>query len=299
MWTHSQGVYPLRDALARTLKLDPATISVRHVQGPGCYGHNGADDAAADAAVIAMQTPGKPVRVRWRREEEFGFEPVSPAMVVTAHAVLDDGRAARPTGRPRSGAGGTRAGRAAAAICSPPKRCPTRRRAPPADRVVEPARRRHAQWRAALRVSGKAHRPSPDRRDAGAHLVVARARRHAQCLRDRIVDGRAGRARRRGPGRLPAVGIDRSAGPRGHRAGRAAWPTGGGVAGRHRPGPRHRLRPLQEHGRLCRGRRRGRGRRGGAADRGCGAPPMPVLSSIRTARSTSSKAASSRARAGP
>src|SRR5215472_1531660 len=89
VWTHSQGVYPLRDALARTLKLDPATISVKHVQGPGCYGHNGADDAAADAAVIALRTPGKPVRVRWRREDEFGFEPVSPAMLVTVRAVLD------------------------------------------------------------------------------------------------------------------------------------------------------------------------------------------------------------------
>ena len=59
------------------------------MQGPGCYGHNGADDAAADAAVIAMRSPGKPVRVRWRREEEFGFEPVSPAMVVTVRAALD------------------------------------------------------------------------------------------------------------------------------------------------------------------------------------------------------------------
>ena len=89
VWTHSQGVYPMRDALARTLKLDPAAISVKHVQGPGCYGHNGADDAAADAAVIAFRRPGKPVRVRWRREEEFGFEPVSPAMVVTVSAALD------------------------------------------------------------------------------------------------------------------------------------------------------------------------------------------------------------------
>ena len=51
VWTHSQGVYPLRAALARTLKLDPAAIVVHHAQGPGCYGHNGADDAAADAAV--------------------------------------------------------------------------------------------------------------------------------------------------------------------------------------------------------------------------------------------------------
>jgi CO/xanthine dehydrogenase Mo-binding subunit len=89
VWTHSQGVFPLREALARALKLDRARIDVKHVQGPGCYGHNGADDAAADAAVIALRRPGVPVRVRWRREEEFGFEPVSPAMVVTVAATLD------------------------------------------------------------------------------------------------------------------------------------------------------------------------------------------------------------------
>ncbi len=59
------------------------------MQGPGCYGHNGADDAAADAATIALRRPGMPVRVRWRREEEFGFEPVSPAMVVRVEAALD------------------------------------------------------------------------------------------------------------------------------------------------------------------------------------------------------------------
>ena len=93
VWSHTQGVYPLRAALAKTLKLDPAAISVKHMQGPGCYGHNGSDDAAADAAVIAMRRPGVPIRVRWRREEEFGFEPVSPAMVTTVRATLDaDGR---------------------------------------------------------------------------------------------------------------------------------------------------------------------------------------------------------------
>jgi nicotinate dehydrogenase subunit B len=57
VWTHCQGVYPLRAALARTLKIHPAVISVKHVQGSGCYGHNGADDAAADAAVIAFLKP--------------------------------------------------------------------------------------------------------------------------------------------------------------------------------------------------------------------------------------------------
>jgi nicotinate dehydrogenase subunit B len=117
VWTHSQGVYPLRDALARTLKLDPARISVRHVQGPGCYGHNGADDAAADAAVVAFHRPGVPVRVRWRREEEFGFEPVSPAMVVTVRAALDAaGRPADWTAEIWSGRHSSRPGRGAALL---------------------------------------------------------------------------------------------------------------------------------------------------------------------------------------
>ena len=126
VWTHSQGVYPLRDALARTLKLDPAAISVKHVQGPGCYGHNGADDAAADAAVIAFRMPGKPVKVRWRREEEFGFEPVSPAMLVTTRAALDG--AGRPldwtteiwSGRHSSRPGGGGNLLAAEALPNPP-----------------------------------------------------------------------------------------------------------------------------------------------------------------------------------
>ncbi len=68
---------------------------MHHVQGSGCYGHNGADDAAADAAIIAMQMPGKPVRVRWTREEEFVHEPKTPAMVVKVRATLD--AAGKPT----------------------------------------------------------------------------------------------------------------------------------------------------------------------------------------------------------
>ena len=49
---------------------------MRHAHGAGCYGHNGADDVAVDAAVIALQMPDHCIRVQWRREEEFGFEPL-------------------------------------------------------------------------------------------------------------------------------------------------------------------------------------------------------------------------------
>jgi CO/xanthine dehydrogenase Mo-binding subunit len=125
VWTHAQGVYPLRAALAQSLGLDANKISVRHVQGPGCYGHNGADDVAADAAIIAMQIPGRPIRVRWRREEEFVYEPVSPAMVVKVRAALDDaGRPADWTAEIWSGTHSARPGSgnllAAQALPNPP-----------------------------------------------------------------------------------------------------------------------------------------------------------------------------------
>ncbi len=89
VWSHTQGVYPLRAALARVLDRKIETISVHHAQGAGCYGHNGADDAALDAAVIATLVPDRCIRVQWRREEEFGFEPLGSAMTVDVRAVLD------------------------------------------------------------------------------------------------------------------------------------------------------------------------------------------------------------------
>src|SRR6185312_14759434 len=90
VWSHTQGVYPLRNALADILGLKREQVTVRHAHGAGCYGHNGADDAALDAAVIALQRPGHCIRVQWRREEEFGFEPVSTAHMTRLRAALDD-----------------------------------------------------------------------------------------------------------------------------------------------------------------------------------------------------------------
>jgi CO/xanthine dehydrogenase Mo-binding subunit len=87
--THSQGVGMLRGALARALGLDPAAISVRHRHGAGCYGHNGADDAAADAAFIAHARPGQWIRVQWTREDELSAAPFGSAMVVDLRAGLD------------------------------------------------------------------------------------------------------------------------------------------------------------------------------------------------------------------
>lgn len=89
VWTHTQGVYPDRQAIAEMLSLPPDRVHCIHVQGSGCYGHNGADDAAGDAALIASKMPGRPIRVQWMREQEFAWEPFGPAMVAKARASLD------------------------------------------------------------------------------------------------------------------------------------------------------------------------------------------------------------------
>ena len=91
VWSHTQGVYPDRAGIAEMLRMPPASVRVIHVEGSGCYGHNGADDAAADAALIARALPGRPVRVLWMREQEHAWEPFGPAMVTKLKASLDDG----------------------------------------------------------------------------------------------------------------------------------------------------------------------------------------------------------------
>lgn len=88
VWTHSQGVYLLRNAIARGLGLDFDAVTVLHRQGAGCYGHNGADDAAFDAALIAVRRPGRPIRVQWSREDELSASPFGTAMAIDVKAGL-------------------------------------------------------------------------------------------------------------------------------------------------------------------------------------------------------------------
>jgi nicotinate dehydrogenase subunit B len=90
VWSGTQGVYPLQQALSDILGLPQSAIRVIYAEGAGCYGHNGADDAAADAALMS-QLVGRPVRLQWMRWDEHGWEPLGPALAHTLQGALDPG----------------------------------------------------------------------------------------------------------------------------------------------------------------------------------------------------------------
>ena len=92
VWTHSQGVYLLRADLALVLKIPVENITVEHLEGAGCYGHNAADDVALDAVLLAKAAGGRPVRVQWSRADEMTHAPFGAAMAIEIEADLDAAR---------------------------------------------------------------------------------------------------------------------------------------------------------------------------------------------------------------
>jgi CO/xanthine dehydrogenase Mo-binding subunit len=111
--THAQGIYFLRDSIADSLGLMPGDIVIEHTPGSGCYGHNGADDAAFEAALVARAIPDTPILLKYSRADEHGREPVGTAMRVSVAACTDEAGDVRTLwmeargdthrGRPRAG----------------------------------------------------------------------------------------------------------------------------------------------------------------------------------------------------
>ena len=89
IWTHSQGIHLFKATVAEALALDAETVRVNHVPGAGCYGHNGAEDAAFDAILVARALPGRPVMLKWTREDEHAWEPYGSCMAMEVSAALD------------------------------------------------------------------------------------------------------------------------------------------------------------------------------------------------------------------
>jgi nicotinate dehydrogenase subunit B len=88
VWTASQATHALRKQLARMLDMAELNVRCVYLEGSGCYGRNGHEDAAADAALIAMEA-GAPVRVQWSRADEHGWDPKGPPMLFDFRGALD------------------------------------------------------------------------------------------------------------------------------------------------------------------------------------------------------------------
>lgn len=91
VWACSQGVYALRETIANLLGLAESAVHLVYQESAGCYGHNGADDVAADAAMLS-QAIGRPVRVQWSRQNEHGWEPLGAAMAHDMRGGMTDGK---------------------------------------------------------------------------------------------------------------------------------------------------------------------------------------------------------------
>ena len=190
VWTHTQGVYPLRKALAELLGTPEAQVRCIHTEGSGCYGHNGADDVAADAALLARAMPGRAVRVQWMREDEHAWEPYGPPMVVDLRAQLDAGGQIvgwqherlepAPFVAARCGRRSARGHRAGHAV-----------QADRAEAHSATGRRRRPQRDPALRAAECARRASLPAGHVAARLRHALARRLRERLLDRELHGRA------------------------------------------------------------------------------------------------------------
>jgi CO/xanthine dehydrogenase Mo-binding subunit len=89
IWTGSQATHRFRITLARLLGLPPERIRAIYLDGSGCYGMNGHDDAAADAALLSRAV-GRPVRVQWSREDEHGWDPKSPPHLLQVRAAVNE-----------------------------------------------------------------------------------------------------------------------------------------------------------------------------------------------------------------
>jgi nicotinate dehydrogenase subunit B len=92
IWCSSQGTHRYARHFADMLGIPSSKTRVHYVDGAGCYGMNGHEDAAADAAFLSRAV-GKPVRVQWMREDEHGLDPKGPPQVISQEAAMsEDGK---------------------------------------------------------------------------------------------------------------------------------------------------------------------------------------------------------------
>ena len=88
VWTASQSTHLFRVIFSESFGLPQDKVRFVYLEGSGCYGQNGNEDACADAAILPREV-GKPVRLQWMRHDEHGWDPKGPPQLVDLRAGLD------------------------------------------------------------------------------------------------------------------------------------------------------------------------------------------------------------------
>ena len=300
VWSHTQGIFNLRKEIALVLRMPEDKVIVHHAEGAGCYGHNGADDVALDAALLARLSRGLPVRLQWTREDEFAWEPYGPAMARRAWKLHLDAQGSIVSWRHDLWSNGHthRPGRADQPVLIAARRARAALRARAGGRSAAARRRRERNAVPGYEFPDLKVMHHYVRESAGARLVAALARRVRQRFRHRDRSWTNSRLPEGGSGRFPAEA------PEGSRVVVRWWrrlfvfPIGI-LFQKRRKRTRHRVCPLQERRRLLRGgRRRSRRAAPSCASRAWSPRSTSACRSIPTASSTRSRAAACRRRAG-
>jgi len=88
IWSASQSTHWTQRQIAKMLGMNAEQVRIIYLEGAGCYGRNGHEDATADAAILS-QAIGRPVRVQWMRQDEHGWDPKAPPYVADLQGALD------------------------------------------------------------------------------------------------------------------------------------------------------------------------------------------------------------------
>ena len=89
VFSHSQALFALKSSLSTYFDIDKDRVTLKHVPGSGCYGHNGADDVAFEAAVLSKEFPKNHILLKWTREDEHCWEPYGSASINKIKGVID------------------------------------------------------------------------------------------------------------------------------------------------------------------------------------------------------------------
>ena len=89
IYSHSQALHDLKGTLVKAFNMKEEDITLIFAPGSGCYGHNGADDAAFEVSLLSKEFPNQHILLKWTREDEHTWEPYGSASINILNGTID------------------------------------------------------------------------------------------------------------------------------------------------------------------------------------------------------------------